>query len=746
MTEFKSDVDLSLMEGILRKYQDDPTSLIMILQQAQSIYGYLPQEVIYHVAERTGNSPAKVMGVATFYSYFRLKPMGTYQIMLCDGTACHVNGSERIRTAITQELGIGNGETTEDGMFTLNEVACLGCCSLAPVMMINGDTYGNLTPEKTIKILRKLRQRESGQGIRILVGQGSCGVSAGAARVAKVLSGHMTATDSFTVETTGCIGMCYLEPIVDIYEGDKLLHRLVRVTETDALGIVEAVRKNDFSKLEAMFISDEDARFLKKQKRVALRNCGVVNPTSIDDYINHDGYKALDKALQMEPEQVIEEIKVSGLAGRGGAGFPTWFKWDAARKAEGENKYLICNADEGDPGALMDRAVIESDPHTLIEGMLIGAYAIGASEMFVYIRAEYPLAVERLGHAIEQARSRGLLGENILGSGFSCDLNIKIGAGAFVCGEETALIESMEGKRGMPRLKPPFPAQSGYLNEPSNINNVETFANVAWIIQNGGAAFSAMGTENSKGTKVFALTGKVQRGGLVEVPMGKSLKDVIFDIAGGIKDGRKYKAVQMGGPSGGCIPAALQDTPIDYKALSATGAIMGSGGMVVMDDSTCMVNIARFFLDFTARESCGKCVPCRIGTTRMMEILNRICDGQGQEGDIELLEELCLSIKDGSLCGLGQTAPNPVLTTIRYFRDEYEAHIRDKKCPACECSALLTISIDPAKCTGCTVCARKCPVECISGERKEPHVIDQSACIKCKQCVSSCKFGAIVVE
>ena len=746
MTEFKSGVDLSLMEGVLRQYQEDATSLIMILQQAQSIYGYLPQEVIYHVAQRTGNSPAKVMGVATFYSYFRLQPMGTYQIMLCDGTACHVNGSERIRTAITQELGIHNGETTEDGMFTLNEVACLGCCSLVPVMMINGDTYGNLTPEKTIKILRQLRQREAGNGIRILVGQGSCGVSAGAARVAKVLAGHMTATDSFTVETTGCIGMCYLEPIVDIYEGEQLLHRLVRVTETDALGIVEAVRKKDFSKLEAMFISDEDARFLKKQKRVALRNCGVVDPTSIDDYINHAGYQALDKALKMKPEEVIEEIKVSGLAGRGGAGFPTWFKWDAARKAEGEQKHLICNADEGDPGAFMDRAVIESDPHTLIEGMLIGAYAIGASDMYVYIRAEYPLAVERLSQAIEQARSRGLLGKNILGTDFSCDLNIKIGAGAFVCGEETALIESMEGNRGMPRLKPPFPAQSGYLNEPSNINNVETFANVAWIIQHGGTAFAAMGTENSKGTKVFALTGKVQRGGLVEVPMGNSLKDVIFDIAGGIKDGRAYKAVQMGGPSGGCIPAALMDTPIDYKALSATGEIMGSGGMVVMDDSTCMVNIARFFLDFTARESCGKCVPCRIGTTRMMEILNRICEGEGQEGDIELLEELCVSIKDGALCGLGQTAPNPVLTTIRYFREEYEAHIRDKKCPAHECSALLTISIDPAKCTGCTVCARKCPVECISGTRKEPHVIDQSACIKCKQCVSSCKFGAIVVD
>ena len=746
MTEFKSGVDLSLMEGVLRQYQDDSTSLIMILQQAQAIYGYLPQEVIYHVAERTGNSPAKVMGVATFYSYFRLKPMGIYQIMLCDGTACHVNGSDRIRAAITQELGIHNGETTEDGMFTLNEVACLGCCSLAPVMMINGDTYGNLTPEKTINILRQLRQRESGEGIRILVGQGSCGVSAGAGRVAKVLAGHMTATDSFTVETTGCIGMCYLEPIVDIYEGEKLLHRLVKVTETDALGIVEAVRKKDFSKLEAMFISDEDARFLKKQKRVALRHCGVVDPTSIDDYIKNDGYKAIDKALHMTPEEVIEEIKVSGLAGRGGAGFPTWFKWNAARNAEGEHKHLICNADEGDPGAFMDRAVIESDPHSLIEGMLIGAYAIGASDMYVYIRAEYPLAVERLGNAIEQARSRGLLGENILGSGFSCDLNIKIGAGAFVCGEETALIESMEGKRGMPRLKPPFPAQSGYLNEPSNINNVETFANVAWIINNGGAAFAAMGTENSKGTKVFALTGKVQRGGLVEVPMGNSLRDVIFDIAGGIKDGRSYKAVQMGGPSGGCIPADLVDTPIDYKALSATGAIMGSGGMVVMDDSTCMVNIARFFLDFTARESCGKCVPCRIGTTRMMEILNRICDGQGQEGDIEMLEQLCVSIKDGSLCGLGQTAPNPVLTTIRYFRDEYEAHIRDKKCPAHECSALLKISIDPTKCKGCTVCARKCPVECISGERKTPHVIDQSSCIKCKQCASPCKFDAIVVD
>ncbi|MBQ2846456.1 MAG: SLBB domain-containing protein, partial [Firmicutes bacterium] len=599
--------------------------------------------------------------------------------------------------------------------------------------MINGQTYGNLTPEKTINILRELRAREGGGGFRVMVGQGSCGVSAGAGRVAKVLEGYMTGTDSFSVHKTGCIGMCYLEPIVDIYEGDELLHRLVKVKEKDAHDIVDALRKKDFSGVEHLFIQEEDASFLSKQTRVALRNCGVIDPTSIDDYINHDGYKALDKALKMSPEEVIEEIKTSGLAGRGGAGFPTWFKWDAARKAKGEQKHIICNADEGDPGAFMDRAVIESDPHALIEGMLIGAYAIGATDMFVYIRAEYPLAVEHLNAAIVQAENRGLLGENILGTGFSCKLSIKIGAGAFVCGEETALIESMEGKRGMPRLKPPFPAQSGYLNEPSNINNVETFANVAWIIRNGGKAFAAMGTENSKGTKVFALTGKVVRGGLVEVPMGYTLRDVIFGIAGGIKDGREYKAVQMGGPSGGCIPAHLIDTPIEYKALSATGAIMGSGGMVVMDDTTCMVNIARFFLNFTAKESCGKCVPCRIGTTRMMEILDRICEGEGQEGDIELLEELCVSIKDGALCGLGQTAPNPVLTTIRYFRNEYEAHIKEKKCPAHECSSLLNISIDKDKCVGCTLCAKKCPVGCIDGSVKKPHTIDQTACIKCKQ-------------
>ncbi|MBP3414220.1 MAG: NADH-quinone oxidoreductase subunit NuoF [Clostridia bacterium] len=580
--------------------------------------------------------------------------------------------------------------------------------------------------------------------MKIVIGQGSCGIAAGAAKVYKALEGINTG--AFELGSTGCIGMCFLEPIADIYDGDVLVKRLVHVDEKDAERIAKAVCENDLDSISDLFITDDDASFLSQQTRIALRHCGIIDPTKLEDYTAIDGYRALKKALcEMTPEEVIDEIKTSGLAGRGGAGFPTWFKWNAARQSVGDRKFMICNADEGDPGAFMDRAVIESDPHTLIEGMLIGAYAIGASEAIVYVRAEYPLAIINLKRAIEQARENNLLGENILGTGFSCEMRIKAGAGAFVCGEETALIESLEGKRGMPRLKPPFPAQKGYNQYPSNINNVETFANVAWIILNGGEKFAQMGTPDSKGTKVFALTGKIKKGGLVEIPMGMTLREVIFDIGGGIRDDAEFKAVQMGGPSGGCIPADKLDTIIDYKALGATGAIMGSGGMVVMDQTTCMVDVARFFLDFTAKESCGKCVHCRLGTKRMLEILERIVAGEGKEGDIELLEELCEGIKDGALCGLGQTAPNPVLTTIRYFRNEYEAHIKEKKCPAKACASLLRYSIDADKCIGCTACAKKCPVAAISGSVKQTHSIDAQKCIRCGQCASVCRFGAVTV-
>ena len=583
--------------------------------------------------------------------------------------------------------------------------------------------------------------------MRIVVLKGSCGIAAGAGKVYDAIVAELEKNPGVELGSTGCIGMCFLEPIVDLYEGKELVRRLVKVAPENAEAIVEAARTGDVSKVADITISDDDAEFLSRQTRIALRHCGLIDPTSLEDYRANDGYVGLEKVLKtMTPEQVIEEIKISGLAGRGGAGFPTWFKWNAARQSKEEPKYLICNADEGDPGAFMDRAVIESDPHNLIEGMLIGAYAIGAAEMIVYVRAEYPLAIVHLTEAIRQAEEANLLGDNILGTGFSCHMRIKAGAGAFVCGEETALIESLEGKRGMPRLKPPFPAQKGYMDQPSNINNVETFANVGWIMANGGAAFAAMGPENSQGTKVFALTGTIAKGGLVEIPMGKTLRDVIYGIGGGVRDGKEFKAVQMGGPSGGCIPAALLDTVIDYKDLGATGAIMGSGGMVVMDESTCMVGMAKFFLDFTAQESCGKCVHCRIGTKRLQEILTRIVNGEGKEGDVELLEELCVGIKDGALCGLGQTAPNPVLTTIRYFRDEYDAHIREKKCPAKECVALRTYKIDPDKCKGCTVCARKCPAQALSGEKKQPHVIDADKCIRCDQCIRNCKFDAIYVE
>ncbi|MBR3958049.1 MAG: NADH-quinone oxidoreductase subunit NuoF [Kiritimatiellae bacterium] len=551
------------------------------------------------------------------------------------------------------------------------------------------------------------------------------------------------------VVTTGCLGFCEQGPIVKILPQGTFY---VQVKESDVKEIVaehlvkgRVVQRLCYDPEQAKkLVAEANIPFYQKQYRIVLRNCGVIDPEKIEDYIARDGYKAIEKVLfEMTPEQVVEEILKSGLRGRGGAGFPTGMKWKFAMQQPKGQKYMVCNADEGDPGAYMDRSTLEGDPHSILEAMTIAGYAIGASKGFIYIRAEYPLAIERLQIAIRQAHELGLLGDDILGSGFSFDIELRFGAGAFVCGEETALLQSIEGLRGMPRPRPPFPAVKGLWGRPTVINNVETLANIPVIINKGADWFSKIGTATTKGTKVFALTGKIRRGGLVEIPMGLTLRDVIFGIGGGIRDGGTFKAVQMGGPSGGCIPESLLDTKIDYKALGATGAIMGSGGMVVMDSTTCMVNMAKFFLDFTAKESCGKCVHCRIGTKRMHEILSRITEGRGREGDVETLQELCMGIKAGALCGLGQTAPNPVLTTIRYFRDEYDAHIREGRCPAHECAALKEYEIDPAKCRGCTMCARKCPVDAISGEPRKPHAIDQSKCVKCGQCAAVCKFGAV---
>jgi NADH-quinone oxidoreductase subunit F len=489
-----------------------------------------------------------------------------------------------------------------------------------------------------------------------------------------------------------------------------------------------------------------EGEYFAKQKRIVLENCGVIDPEDINAYIGAKGYTALPKVLKMTPEAVIEEVTKSGLRGRGGAGFSTGTKWKFARNAKGDQKYIICNADEGDPGAFMDRSVLESDPHRVLEGMAIAGFAIGATEAYIYCRAEYPLAVKRLYKAIADAEKKNLLGKNILGNGFNFNVHMKEGAGAFVCGEETALIASIEGRRGMPRIRPPFPANAGLWGKPTNINNVETFANIPWIINNGGSAFAAMGTDKSKGSKVFALAGKIKRGGLVEVPMGITLREVIQDIGGGTVSGKPVKAVQMGGPSGGCIPESLMDTPVDYEEITKTGAIMGSGGMVVMDTSTCMVDVARFFLDFTQKESCGKCTFCRIGTKRMLETLERICKGQGDESDITMLEDLAGQIKSTSLCGLGQTAPNPVLTTLKYFRHEYEAHIKNKKCPAGVCRDLIEFTILVEKCTGCGACVKACPVKAIAGERRKPHALDKKLCTHCGACKETCKFEAILVS
>ena len=550
---------------------------------------------------------------------------------------------------------------------------------------------------------------------------------------------------------TGCFGLGAAGPVVIVYP-EGAFYSGIKVEDVDEIVEEHLVKGRIVTKLLYKGSTHEgtteikpldEIGFYEKQKRVALRNCGVIDPENIDEYIAFDGYKALAKVLtEMTREEVVDCISKSGLRGRGGAGFPTGTKWKFAMGSTGK-KYVCCNADEGDPGAFMDRSVLEGDPHAVLEAMAIAGYAIGSDQGYIYVRAEYPIAVKRLEIAISQAREYGLLGKNIFGTDFSFDIDIRLGAGAFVCGEETALMHSIEGGRGEPRVRPPFPAVKGLFGKPTILNNVETYANICQIILKGADWFASMGTERSKGTKVFALGGKIVNSGLVEVPMGTTLREIIYDIGGGCPNGKKFKAVQTGGPSGGCLPASMLDTPIDYDNLIAAGSMMGSGGMIVMDEDNCMVDIARFFLDFTVSESCGKCTPCRIGTRRMLEILDRICEGNGEDGDIERLENLAANISKSALCALGQTAPNPVLSTLKHFRHEYEAHIYEKRCPAGVCHKLLNFEIDPAKCKGCTLCARNCPVGAISGKVREAHVIDAKKCIKCGACMEKCKFGAI---
>lgn len=588
----------------------------------------------------------------------------------------------------------------------------------------------------------------------VLVCGGTGCTSSGSEKIIDALNKNLekyNLTDEINVIKTGCFGLCALGPVMIVYP-EGCFYSMVKPEDIEEIVSEHLLKGRIVKRLlyqetvhEDNIKSLNDVDFYKKQKRVALRNCGVINPENIEEYIGVNGYSALGKVLtSMKPQEVIDEILKSGLRGRGGGGFPTGLKWSFAAKSVDDQKYVACNADEGDPGAFMDRSILEGDPHSVIEAMAIAGYAIGATEGYIYIRAEYPIAVARLQIAIEQAKEYGMLGKNIFDSGFDFDLHIRLGAGAFVCGEETALMTSIEGHRGEPRPRPPFPAVKGLFGKPTVLNNVETYANIPVIINDGAEEFAKIGTEKSKGTKVFAVGGKIHNTGLVEIPMGTTLREIVYEIGGGIPNGKKFKAAQTGGPSGGCIPAQYLDIPIDYDSLISIGSMMGSGGLIVMDEDTCMVDIAKFFLAFTVDESCGKCAPCRIGTKRMYEILDKITKGNGTLDDIKNLKELCYNVKESALCGLGQTAPNPILSTLRYFEDEYIAHVVDKKCPAGVCKDLVTYSIDPEKCKGCSLCSRKCPVGAISGEIKSPFVIDTTKCIKCGVCADTCKFGAVV--
>jgi NADH-quinone oxidoreductase subunit F len=779
------DLDLSFVEQAVAEHGRGPEAVIPLLQAIQHHYQYLPQPALQRVCELTEITPASITGVSTFYNQFRHSPVGKHLIRICVGTACHVKGAGLVYDAVNHHLKIPPGaDTDEDQVFTVEPVACLGCCTLAPVVQIDDVTYGRLSPEGVPRMLRDFLSRQSARPQRrstasrrqqspageIRIGLGSCCVAQGSGQVYEAINDVLDATGAnAAVKRVGCVGMCHQTPLMEMVDsnGTTALYSHVQPENVRDLvlqhfkpgGLIGRLGYSMSRWLDQLY-SDERVGgsqserlhpreapvcdFIGPQKRVATEYCGHLDPLDLDEYLRHDGFVALQRALkEMTQEQIVEDIRTSGLRGRGGAGFPTHVKWDMVRRAADGTKYIICNGDEGDPGAFMDRMLLESFPYRVIEGMTIAARAVGAHVGFFYIRAEYPLALERIREALTRCRERGYLGETVMDSDFRFELKIKEGAGAFICGEETALIHSIEGGRGTPRLRPPYPAESGLWQRPTLINNVETLCKVPWIMRQSGTSFADLGTPRSAGTKVFALAGKVRRGGLIEVPMGVTLRDIVNDIGGGVTSGRQFKAVQVGGPSGGCVPAELADTPVDYEALTEVGAIMGSGGLVVLDDSDCMVDIARYFLRFTQDQSCGKCTFCRVGTKRLLEILDRLCTGQAERGDLESLEQLSKMVSAGSLCGLGKTAPNPVLSTLKYFRDEYEAHLQGR-CPAGKCKDLIAYHITDA-CIGCTLCSQHCPADAIPLTPYQPHEVDVEACTRCDTCRQVCPEDAVLI-
>jgi len=808
-------VDLKFVEESIARLGRKQDAVIPILQALQDHYGYLPGEALSQVCEATEISPASVTGVASFYDMFRHEPVGRHLVRVCHGTACHVTGAELIEQELRRHLEIRPDTDTDDsGLFTVERVACLGCCTLAPVVRIGEQTTGHLSTRRVPGMIKEFLESEDAPkaissteelrngslaSARIHIGLGSCCMAKGSDRLFHALQESVALTGaSVSVKRVGCVGMCHRTPMIEVVRPGKRNAVYAGLPETQARNLVlNHFRPQGFGhKLSRLWTRAVDAllldetidpvaqsevdvhqpeveAFLQRQVHIATEHFGEMDPLDLDEYVAQGGFSALGRCLGVEvpgiggslkqaeqagpqlaggtpallgfaPEQLIKLIDASGLRGRGGAGFSTAIKWRLARQQPGDMKYVICNGDEGDPGAFMDRMLLESFPYRIIEGLAIAAVAVGAHDGIFYIRHEYPLAVRRIRAALKLCSQRGWLGGHLLGSNYRLDLTIKEGAGAFVCGEETALIASVEGQRGMPRLRPPFPAQEGLWGKPTVINNVETLAMVPWILRNGPQAFAAYGTQASKGTKVFALAGNIQRGGLIEIPMGTTIREIVDEIGGGVKPGRRFKAVQIGGPSGGCVPARLADTPVDYESLRGVGAIMGSGGLVVLDDSACMVDIARYFLQFTQDQSCGKCTFCRIGTRRMLDILNRLCAGKGQRQELAQLEHLARQVGAGSLCGLGKTAPNPVLSTLKYFREEYEAHLHGR-CPAGKCSALIKYEILES-CTGCTICAQRCPVEAIPMTPYRKHVIDVELCTRCDSCRQACPHGAIEVK